>query len=113
MLEEAFGTRTAAQGVRVQLEEQPFLRPQSRIAVMCPEPARVVRADRAHLAEGGAFRLLDGDGDRGEQSLPGPEVVQQHAVAGADRGRQLAQAQVRDPALHGDGDGSGEQPVPG
>ncbi len=113
MLEEALGARTAAQGMHVQLEEQPLLRPQPWIAVPCPEPARVVSADRARVPQHGAFGLLDRDGDRGEQSLPGPEVVQQHAVAGADRGGQLAQAQVRDPALHGDGDGGGEQPVPG
>jgi hypothetical protein len=50
MLEEALGARPAAQGVHVQLEEKPFLRPKSRIAVPCPGPARVVRADRACLA---------------------------------------------------------------
>ena len=36
--EEAFCTWPTAQGVRVQLEEQPFLRPQFWIAVPCPEP---------------------------------------------------------------------------
>jgi hypothetical protein len=111
--EEAFCTWPAAQGMCVQLEEQPFLRPQSWIAVPCPEPARVFDADRARVPQCGAFGLLDRDSDRGEQSFAGPEVVQQHAVAGADRGGHLAQAQVRDPSLPCHGDSGAEQPVPG
>jgi hypothetical protein len=54
--------------------------------------------------------------DRGEQSFARTDVVQQHAVAGADRGGHFAQAQVRDPSLHGHGDSSSSvgltQPCP-
>jgi hypothetical protein len=46
-------------------------------------------------------------------TVGGPRAGIGCPVAGADRGGQLAQAQVRDPALHGDGDSGGEQPVPG
>ena len=45
-----------------------------------------------HLA---ALDLLD---DRDEQILSRPEVVQQHSVAGADRGGHVAQRAVADAA---------------
>jgi hypothetical protein len=58
------------------------------------------------LALGG----LDGVDDGDEQALLRAEVIDEHAVAGADRRRQLAQAEVGD-AVRGDVlDRSVEQP---
>src|SRR6266851_5260919 len=42
--------------------------------------------------------LLDCSRHLHEQALPGPEVVDQHPVAGSDRGSDLAEAQVSNPA---------------
>ena len=50
------------------------------------------------LGERRALALLDGADDLHPQPVAPAEVVDQHPVAGADRGRQLAQAEVADAA---------------
>ena len=61
----------------------------------------------------GTVELLDGLHDRHEQPLAPAEVVDQHAVAGADGGRELAQRQVADAALGDVVDRGVEQPLSG
>jgi hypothetical protein len=96
--------------VGVQLEEQAFGGPQLRVTEVLPEPPGVEGADPP-LGHEGALGFLDRAGDRIQQALPGSEVVQQHAVAGADGRGQLAQAHVGDPVAHGLRYGGGKQPV--
>jgi len=72
-----------------------------------PLPETAERVGRAQAAVGvefafqvsqyGALAFLHGADDRDEQALLGAEVVDQHAVAGADGGGQPAQAEVADP----------------
>src|SRR5699024_884577 len=57
---------------------------------------------RVVLEQGGEGRVLpglDGLDHGGEQSLARPEVVDEHAVAGADRGGDAPQALVADAVL--------------
>ena len=46
-----------------------------------------------------ALLLLDGADHRDEQPLLRPEVVDEHAVAGADRGGEPPQAEIGDAVL--------------
>ena len=96
----------------VQLEEQPFLRPQLRVAEVLPAPPGLSRGDPPAW-HGRALGFFDRAGDRYQQAFAGSEVVKQHAVAGTDGARQLAQAQVGDPALHRLIHRGGQQPLPG
>ena len=101
----------------VQLEEEALLR--REIGGREPVPGAAQRVVGRHagvvreLRQRVALRLLDRLRDRDEQCLLGPEVVDEHAVAGPDRGGQLAQAQVADPVLERVGDGGFEQPGTG
>ena len=62
------------------------------------QPRRASARGDSPGRHGLALGFVDREGDRDEQALAGPEVVQQHAVAGADGGRELTQAQIGDPA---------------
>jgi hypothetical protein len=56
-----------------------------------------------------ALLLFDRTDHLGEQALAGAEVVDQHPVAGSDRGRDTSQARVADPVLRKVLDGVAEQ----
>ena len=100
----------AEQGLDVELKEQALGWPQDRIAEPLPDAPGVL-GGHAPAQEPRPFRLLDGLGDGDQQAFAGPEVVQQHAVTGADGRRQLAQAEIGDPAPHGLLDRGREQAV--
>ncbi|HXL89338.1 MAG TPA: hypothetical protein VN969_10250 [Streptosporangiaceae bacterium] len=62
-LEEAFRARAAEQRVRVQLEEQPFLRPQLRVAEVLPGITGAIGREHP-VGQPGALGLLNRAGDR-------------------------------------------------
>ena len=68
---------------------------------------------REDVGERRALALLDLTDHRDPQALGAAEVVDQHPVAGADPGRELAQAQVRDAARGDVVDDGIEHPLPG
>ena len=63
------------------------------------------------LGERLALLLLDGADHLDEQALLRAEVVDEHAVAGADRGREPPQAEVGDAVLGDVLDRGAEQPL--
>src|SRR5262249_6160132 len=75
------GAGPAAQGVGVQLKEQPFLGPQPRIAEALPRDPGVLRGAPG-LQQGGPLLFLDRLGDRDQQPFAGSEMVDEHPVAG-------------------------------
>ena len=83
---------------------------------MLPEPQpggiRVVDVVQEALQEV-PLALLDRLHDRREQSLPRPEVVEEHPVAGPDLGGERPQAGVAHPVLGEPGDAPCEQLVAG
>jgi len=92
----------ALQRLAVHLEEEPFVGPQARIRESLPHLAhelriRVVTAE-VELGERGTLLALDRADDLDEQSFLRAEVVDEHAMARADRGGELAKAQVAEPA---------------
>ena len=93
----------ALQGLGVDLEEELLKRPQLRVGELLPHAPGQLR-DRdlgvAHeLGDGVALALLEFLDDRPQQAVLGAEVVDQHAVAGAQRRSKRAEAHVADPVL--------------
>jgi hypothetical protein len=93
-LEEVLAPRPAEERVRIQLEEQPFPRPRLRVGEVLEELPRLRPAVQC-----AGNVLVDRVADRGQQPLLGSEVVQQHAMAGADGRRDLTQALADYPAV--------------
>jgi hypothetical protein len=92
--------RPALQRLAVDLEEQSLLCGQFRAPQVLPETERGVLGHRLRV-EGVQRRplpFLDLTDDRDEQRIARAEMVDEHAVAGARRFRDGAQAQARDPA---------------
>ena len=80
----------------VALEEQALGRPQARIAQPRPQRVDGVTGRRVESGEELVVGRLDGSNHLGEQSLPRPEVVDEHPMAGASRGGDIAQRAITD-----------------
>ena len=79
------------------LEEQPDERPQLGRRHLMPQGAHEVAGivvDGGEAEEEVALGRLGGFDDGGDEALARPEVVQEHAVAGPDRGGELTEAAV-------------------
>jgi hypothetical protein len=73
----------ALQGLGIQIEEEPFEWPQRRVGEAFPHAQRgLAPRDGRFVAKRrrGVALLLDGGGDRREQSVLRAEVVDQHVV---------------------------------
>ena len=107
--------RAGLQRLAVRLEEEPLVRPQRGVGEVLPHApchlgGRQRRIDR-RAGQRLALLLLDVADDLDQQALLGAEVVDQHAVAGADRGGESAQAEVGDAVLGDVLDRGLEQPL--
>jgi len=115
VVEQPGGVRPALQRLPGQLEEQ---RTEGTGGVHDVIPAESGLLEGIEFlvvheeVEGAALLLFDDPDDFGNEAVPGPEEVDHHAVAGAELGGQLTQAQVADPAVRGDPDGVLDEPVP-
>src|SRR5205823_4965304 len=96
---EGLRVREALHRVRAELEEQRAV-DERRFTHAAPEQ-RALLLDRKIRQRGEqiALLLLDSADDLGEQTFPRAEVVYQHPMTGADRGRDTAQARVPDAVL--------------
>ena len=103
VVEEALGAGAAVQRLGVQLEEQPLVGPQRRVGQATPHGAHGVGAVEGgvlqEVGEEGALGLLHMLHDGDEEALAGAEVVDEHAVAGANGGGNFAEAEVTDAVL--------------
>ena len=97
-VEEPLRARAAVERLAVELEEQPLLGGELGVAEVAPHGPQQRRPVEGTLADQGAEALpllvLGPLHDGHEQAFEGAEVVDEHAVAGADRRGQLAQAGV-------------------
>ena len=95
--------RSPLKRLPVDLEEQPLVRPQRRIRdVLPPRTHRLVQRRVGvgkDLGERVSLSLLDGTHDLHPQALLRSEVVDQHPVAGTERGGERSQAQVAEAGL--------------
>ncbi len=93
----------ALQRLAVELEEEALVGVQERIGEVAPPGAHrlaeVLAERRQEDGECVALALLDRSDHLDPEAFARAEVVDQHAVAGPDRGRQLAQREVADAAL--------------
>ena len=64
-------------------------------------------------AKGAALLLFDHSDDLGDEAVLGAEIVDQHAVAGAELCGKLTQAQVADPAARREPESVLDEPGPG
>jgi hypothetical protein len=104
-IEEALGAGPPLERLAVHLEEQAHVVDEAGIGDLSPVREAGfgrrhgdVRVERGHDL---ALALLDLVHDGHQQAVLGAEVVDEHAVAGAESGGQLAQAQVSQ-AVRGD-----------
>ena len=100
----------AVQRAGVALEEQALCGPQGRIADPLPHHADDVAQLPVGRLQESLLVLLDGFDDGGHQPLSGAEVVDQHPVAGAHSGGDVAQRAVAQ-ALAGEVVDDGSQQV--
>ena len=106
-IERPLALRTA----RVALEEEPLDRPERRHRRPPPaHPNRRCRVGR-QFAEPLVLIAFDCLDDRGQQPLARPEMVNQHAVTGADLRREVAQRPSGEPPLGGRLDDAAQQVV--
>ena len=111
--------RPPLQRLPVDLEEQPLVRPVHRVGQLRPHPPQPSPGRLAGLLGLGRHRghdlalaRLDRLDDLDQQALLRAEVVDEHPVAGAKRGGQLAEADVAQPVLGDVVDGGRQQPLP-
>jgi hypothetical protein len=97
------GVTPALQRLSVELEEEPFQGRELGGAHLLPEaPGRggkVSCLTAEQIGEKPTLAVLGLLDHRDEQALFRPEVVDEHAVAGAERGGQLSQRDVAYPVL--------------
>ena len=103
-VEERQCSRLALQGQRVDLEEQPLVRSERRVGEAPPEESHDLGRSASfrvglELSQRPSRLLLDGAGNLDEESLARAEVVDEHAVTGAERGGDLPQALTVDPVF--------------
>jgi hypothetical protein len=117
VLEQPRGARLTLQGLRVQLEEEALVGPQARVGQPAPHGAHGIRLRDARVAQQlgheRALGVLDRAHDRHQQAFARSEVIDEHAVAGADGGRQLAQAETANAVLGDVGHDRGQEPGAG
>src|SRR5438874_268125 len=84
---------------------QPHL-PYDTVALAC-------RAELHIALEGSELLALDLVDDGAHEAFFGAEVIDQHAVAGADGGGKLTQAAIVEAVSGDEGDGGGEESIAG
>jgi len=100
VVEEALCARTTLQRLDVQLVEEPLVGPERWVGQTSPHATHRLRARqigvREQVRQERALGPLHGLHDGHQQALAGAEVVDEHAMAGANSGGHLAQAEVGD-----------------
>jgi hypothetical protein len=117
VVEEGDRARAPLERLNVQLVEESLVGPQRRVRQAAPHRAHGVAARQARVGEQvvekRALGVFDGLHDGKQQAFARAEVVDEHTVAGADRGGHLAQAEVDDAVVLNVVDDEGEEPIAG